>query len=62
MQLSGCHAVLTDDEAHPGCVSEEEAFLQDIITIIHVNPNQGDHDARQVHLDVSHPQRCVRAL
>lgn len=50
---------LTYYKAHPGCIPEEEAFLQDLVTIIHVNPNQGDHNARQVHLDVSHPQRCV---
>lgn len=55
-------APLTDYEAHPGRVAEEEAFVQDLLTIRHVNPNQGGNDARQVHLDVSHPQRCVWAL
>lgn len=50
---------LTYYKAHPGRITEEEAFLQDLVTIIHVNPNQGDHNARQVHLDVSHPQRRV---
>lgn len=53
---------LTYYEAHPGGVPEEEAFLQDLVTIIHVNANQGDHDPREVHLDVSHPQRRVWAL
>lgn len=53
---------LTYYKAHPGGVPEEEAFLQDLVTIIHVNANQGDHDPREVHLDVSDPQRCVWAL
>lgn len=53
---------LTDYEAHPGGVAEEEALLQDLVTIVHVNANQSDHDPREVHLDVSHPERCVRAL
>lgn len=50
---------LTYYEAHPGGVPKEEAFLQDLVAIIHVNANQGDQDPRDVHLDVSHPQRCV---
>lgn len=54
--------VLTYYKAHPGGIAEEETFLQDLITIIHIHSNQSDHDARQVHLDVSHPKRCVWAL
>lgn len=54
--------VLTNDKADPGSVTEEETFLQNFFSIGHVNTNQGDHNTRQVHLDVSHPQRGVRAL
>lgn len=54
--------LLTYDKAHPGCITEEEAFLQDILAIVHVDTDQGDQNAREVHLDVSHPQRRVRAL
>lgn len=57
-----CFFTLTYYEAHPGGVPEEEAFLQDLVAIVHVNANQGDHDARQVHLDVPHPQRRIGAL
>lgn len=51
--------ILTHYKAHPGRITEEEAFLQDLIAISHENTNEGDHNAGQVHLDVPHPQRRV---
>lgn len=54
--------VLTYYEAHPRCITKEEAFLHDVIAVVHVNADQCNHDAGQVHLDVSHPQRRVWAL
>lgn len=54
--------LLTHYEAHPGRITEKEAFFQDFFTISHVNNHQRDGDARQVHLYVPYPQRCVWAL
>lgn len=59
---SSCSAVLTHYEAHHGRVAEEETVLQDLLAIVYVNTNQCDHNTGDVHLDVSHPQRRVRAL
>lgn len=54
-----CLDVLTYYKAHPGCVTKEKAFLQNLVAIVHVHPDEGDHDTGKVHLDVSHPERRV---
>lgn len=54
--------ILTYYKEHPRCVTKEESFLHDPLSISHVNTDQGDHYAGQVHLNVSHPQGCLWAL
>lgn len=54
--------ILTYYKEHPRCVTKEESFLHDPLSISHVNTDQGDYYAGQVHLNVSHPQGCLWAL
>lgn len=61
-KLSLVYVVLTHYKVHPVRITEEEAVLQDLITVIQENTDQGDHNTRQVHLDVSHPQGSIGAL
>ena len=57
-----CGGPLTHDKAYPGGVAEEEALFHDIGTVCHTHSEQRDRDARDVHLDVPHPQGRVGAL